>query len=241
MNILLTNDDGYDAAGLQAAYEGLSALGRVHVVVPQSERSACSHTIALRGPITVQRRTHAVYGASHAVDGSPADCVRVAVGALIPGRIDLCVSGINHGANAGVDTFYSGTVAGAREAAILGIRAIALSQARRGQTDIDWKSAGALTRLLTEELMKEPLPGPGFWNVNFPMPIPQEPSKHMRRVPVALHPMPMSFDRRSGDDGVLHFDFGSSYWQRESTDACDYSVLREGGIPISAIPLQGRF
>src|SRR3972149_10306423 len=111
-------------------------MGKVHVVVPKSERSACSHTIALRGPITVQRRTHPVYGLSYAVDGSPADCVRLAVGTLVGGPIDLCISGINHGANAGVDTFYSGTVAGAREAAILGIRAIALSQARRGPTAI---------------------------------------------------------------------------------------------------------
>jgi 5'-nucleotidase len=241
MNILLTNDDGYDAAGLQAAWRALTALGRVCVVVPKSERSACSHSIALRGPITVERRNHPVFGTSFAVDGSPADCVRLAVAALSDKPLDLVVSGINHGANAGVDTFYSGTVAGAREAAILGLPAIAFSQARRGQTDIDWGSASAVARIIAEELAGEPLPGPGFWNVNFPMPIPPQPRKHIHRVPVAMHPMPMSFERRSGDDGVLHFDFGASYWQRETADHCDYVVLRDGGITISAIPLHGKF
>ncbi len=241
MNVVLTNDDGYDAAGLRAAYDALTPLGRVHVVAPSTERSACSHTITLRRPITVERRTHPTYGVSFAVDGTPADCVRLAFAALVEHPIDLLVAGINQGANAGVDTFYSGTVAGAREAAILGIRAIAVSQAQRGIPP-DWTAATAVTKLLIADLLREKLPGPGFWSINLPAPIPPEPMKHVHRVPVAIHPLPMTFDRTDSPDGkIMEFDYGASYWLRDVTGPSDYSVLKDGGIAVTAIPLYGRF
>lgn len=241
MNIVLTNDDGYDAQGILAAYEALRPLGRVHVVAPSTERSACSHTITLRRPITVERRTHDSFGPSYAVDGTPADCVRLAFAALIEHPIDLIVAGINHGANAGVDTFYSGTVAGAREAAILGIRAMAFSQARRG-VEPDWTRAREVMRPIVENLLAERLPGPGFWNINFPAPIPPDPQNHIHRVPVAVHPLPMSFDRSESEDGkVMEFDYGASYWLRDVTGPSDYSVIRDGEIAVTAIPLYGRF
>ena len=241
MNIVLTNDDGYDAAGLHAAFDALSGLGTVHVVAPKAERSACSHTITLRRPITVERRTHAGYGVSYAVDGTPADCVRLAVSALVVRPIGLIVSGINHGANAGVDTFYSGTVAGAREGAILGLPAIAVSQAMRG-TEPNWPAATEITALLIKDLLAEALPGPGFWSINLPSPIPPEAHKQVHRVPLAVHPMPMTFDRSESDDGkLMELDYGASYWLRDVTGPSDYSVIRDGGVAVTAIPLYGRF
>jgi len=240
--ILLTNDDGIDAPGLRAAYDAICDLATVHVVAPSSERSACSHTITLRRPITVERVEHDHFGSSFSVDGTPADCVRLAFGALFEKPIHLVVSGINQGANAGVDTFYSGTVAGAREAAILGAHAIAFSQALRREVKVDWPRARATTRWLAEELLEESLPGPGFWNVNFPAPIPNDPAAHVRRVPVASHPMPMTFDRKEHDDGrILQFGYGASYWLREVTGPSDYSVIRDGKIAVTGIPLYGRF
>jgi len=241
LNIVLTNDDGYDASGILAAYNALSEMGKVVVVAPSSERSACSHSITMRRPISVERRTHAVFGPGFAVDGTPADCVRLAFSALVEHPIDLVVSGINIGANAGVDTFYSGTVAGAREAAILGIRAMAFSQARRG-IDPDWDAARDACRLMAKDLLVERLPGPGFWNVNFPAPIPADVKQHIRRVPIAVHPLPMSFDRSDSEDGkVMQFDYGASYWLRDVTGPSDYSVVRDGEIAVTAIPLYGRF
>lgn len=241
MNIVLTNDDGYEAQGILAAYEALSGLGKVVVVAPNAERSACSHSITMRRPITVERRTHPNFGPSFAVDGTPADCVRLAFSALVEHPIDLVVSGINIGANAGVDTFYSGTVAGAREAAILGIKAMSFSQARRG-VDPDWNAARDACRFMAQELVTERLPGPGFWNINFPAPIPRDPKQHIRRVPIAVHPLPMSFDRSESDDGrVMQFDYGASYWLRDVTGPSDYSVVRDGEIAVTAIPLYGRF
>ena len=241
MNIVLTNDDGYDAPGLRAAFEALSEHGRVCVVAPSSERSACSHSITMRRPITVERRSHPQFGHGFSIDGTPADCIRLAFSALVEHPIDLVVSGINNGANAGVDTFYSGTVAGAREAAIVGIKAIAFSQARRG-VDPDWDAARNACRFMTRQLLTERLPGPGFWNVNFPAPIPVDADKRVRRVPVAVHPLPTSFDRSESDDGkVMQFDYGASYWLRDVSGPSDYSVVRDGEIAVTAIPLYGRF
>ena len=242
MNIVLTNDDGFEAPGLCAAYDALQGLGEVHVVAPKVERSACSHTITLRRPIRVERHKHDKFGTVFAVDGAPADCVRLAVAALVEHPIGLVVSGINRGANAGVDTFYSGTVAGAREAAILGIRAIAVSQAIRTGIDPDWPAATDITSLLLQELLTEELDGPGFWSVNLPAPIPPDAKDHIHRVPVAAHPMPMTFDRTDSDDGrVMEFGYGASYWLREVSGPSDYSVIRDGGIAVTAIPLFGRF
>lgn len=242
MNILLTNDDGVDAPGLRAAFEALRDFGTVHVVAPNSERSACSHTITISRPIKVERLPHELFGTVAAVDGTPADCVRLAHAMLIEEPINLVVSGINRGANAGVDTFYSGTIAGAREAAILGIRAIAVSQAIRRGSQPEWGAARDATATLVKRLMHEELPAPGFWSINLPAPIPADLEQHVHRVPVATHPMPMAFDRTDSEDGrVTEFGYGASYWLREVSGPSDYSVIRDGGIAITSIPLFGRF
>jgi 5'-nucleotidase len=243
MNILITNDDGYDAEGLVAAYRAIRSLGTVHVVAPITQRSACSHKITLSGPITVRKIGLEALGKEiYAVDGTPADCVRLAAEELIAEPIDLVISGINAGANAGVDTFYSGTIAGAREGAILSIRSIAISQAVRRPTPIDWGRTTEAATLLLEKLAFEELPGPGFLSVNLPARIPENIADNVHRVPVALDPMPMKFARRALDAGsLLEFDYGQNYWHRNTASPTDYSVVRDGGISIAAIPLVGRF
>lgn len=240
--IVLTNDDGYEAPGLQAAFNALRDLGEVVVVAPQTERSACSHTITLRRPLIVERLAHDHYGETFIVEGTPADCVRLAYAELLGRGIDLVVSGVNNGANAGVDVFYSGTVAGAREGGILNIPSIAVSQALRRGVETNWHLVSELTRKLVGELLGETLNGPGFWNINFPAPIPSDVQNHVHRVPVASHPMPMIFQRSERENGrVLEFTYGASYWLREETAPTDYTVIRDGGIAISAVPLLGRF
>lgn len=241
MNILITNDDGFDAPGLLAAFDAVRELGHVVVVAPSGERSACSHGITLRRPISVRKVDDAKLGLVFAVDGTPADCVRLGVTELASEPITLVVSGINRGANAGVDTFYSGTVAGAREAAILGIPAIAVSQAIRGEHPTDWEAASAVASTLIRQLLSEPLPAPGFWNVNLPMPIPPDATEHAQRVPTATHAMPMKFDRVEQPDGRTEYSYEASYWLREVTGPSDYSVIRDGGIAVTAIPLFGAF
>ncbi|MBI4718162.1 MAG: 5'/3'-nucleotidase SurE [Planctomycetes bacterium] len=240
--IVLTNDDGMDAPGLNAAYDAVREMGRVVVAAPCSERSACSHAITLRRPITVERVSHAQYGEAFVVDGTPADCVRLACAQLAGGPVDLVVSGINCGANAGIDVFYSGTIAAAREAAILGIRGIAVSQAIRGAATADWDAATRVATRLVAELEAEPLPAPGFWSVNLPMPIPADFASHVHRVPVASHPLPLEFHRATQNNGrVMQFTYAAAYWRREEDGPNDYTVLRDGGIAVSAVPLYGRF
>lgn len=242
MNIVLTNDDGYHAPGILAAYRALEPLGHVQVIAPRTERSACSHTITLSHPITVELIEHGELGLVHAVDGTPADCIRLAVMALMEDPIDLVVSGINAGANSGVDVYYSGTVAGAREAAFFGIRSIAVSQGLKRGTDIDWDAAREVTGMIVQDLLEEPLPGRGFWSVNLPPCIPSDPRDHMHRVPVSMDPSTMNFQRSERDDGrVLVFDYDAAYWTRQANGRSDYSVIREGGIAITAIPIPGEF
>ena len=99
-----------------------------------------------------------------------------------------------------------------------------------------------MTRTLVKQLITEQLPGAGFWSVNLPAPIPDDPMSHVQRVPVAIHPMPMTFDREeSGDGRSIEFGYGASYWLRDVTGPSDYSVIRDGGIAVTAIPLIGRF
>lgn len=239
MNILITNDDGYTASGLLAAYQAVQGLGKVHVVAPAQERSACSHQITLKRPITVQRATRDPFGMIHIVDGTPADCVRLGVAELLDSRVDLVISGINQGANAGVDVFYSGTVAGAREGAILGIRSIALSQALRSGVDTDWTRTAEAAGHVISLLRDEELPGPGFWSVNLPAPVPASFRDCLHRVPVAIEPAPMDFVRSEADDGSgIQYRYGpNNYWTRTTRNPTDYSVLKDGGVAISAIPL----
>jgi len=237
--ILLTNDDGYTSSGIIAAYQAIRHLGPVHVVAPSSEQSACSHAITQRGPIIAKRITHEPFGEIFAVNGTPADCVRVALAELIPSPVDLVISGINHGANAGVDTFYSGTVAAAREAAIMGVKGISLSQALRRGLDTDWTACANAAKIAIDQIIDERLPSPGFWSINLPAPIPDKPGDHIHRVPISLAPAPMSFDTALQDDGqTLALTYSGNYWNRQKQENTDYHVVSHGGIAITSILLQ---
>ncbi len=128
MNILLTNDDGIYSLGLCALYEAFVQDGHhVTVVAPESERSAVGHSITLTDPIKVKRISRDGEEFGWAINGTPADCVKLGINALLEERPDMIISGINLGANAGINVLYSGTVSAATEAAIMGIKAIAVS------------------------------------------------------------------------------------------------------------------
>ncbi len=161
MPVLLTNDDGIDAPGLQALQTVVAEP--VIVVAPRSAQSSCGHQITTAAAITVERRAEN----AHAVDGTPADCVRIALRHLAHGA-ELVLSGINAGLNLGGDTFISGTVAAAREAAFSGVPAIALSQLIVPGSPIDWERSARLTKRVLEDLVPRPLNPGEFWNVNLP-------------------------------------------------------------------------
>jgi 5'/3'-nucleotidase SurE len=128
MRFLITNDDGYDAPGLMALYRALKPLGEVTVVAPLTCHSSKGHAVDTKNALRVERRHVDPYGPIHIAHASPADCIRVGLKHVMQEKPDFVIAGINPGANLGVDMFYSGTAAAAREAALLGVPAIALSR-----------------------------------------------------------------------------------------------------------------
>jgi 5'-nucleotidase len=164
--ILVTNDDGITSPGLHALSAELKRLGRVIVVAPEAERSAVGHAITTTIPLRIQefRRGDEVVG--FATSGTPADCVKIAVRALLEVPPDLVVSGINRGSNLGTNVIYSGTVSAATEARILGIPSLAISL--DADADADWSYAAVVGRRLAAQVLERGLPPGVLLNVNVP-------------------------------------------------------------------------
>ncbi|AMO24723.1 5'/3'-nucleotidase SurE [Ramlibacter solisilvae] len=164
MKILLSNDDGYQAPGIIALYEAIKDLGDVEVVAPEHNNSAKSNALTLYAPLSVRQANNGF----RYVNGTPADCVHVALTGLLGYRPDLVVSGINNGANMGDDTIYSGTVGAAMEGYLFGIPAIAFSQTQKGWAHIE--SAARKARELVQHLVGAGAPESSPWllNVNIP-------------------------------------------------------------------------
>src|SRR3954466_6475576 len=139
MLILLTNDDGIRAPGLVAMYRELVGLGEVEVVAPETVQSATGHGITITTPLLTNRVKVEEAFTGTAVDGRPADCVKLAIDQLLPKRPDLVVSGMNRGANRGINVVYSGTAPAAIEAALLGLPSIAVSQVMMGEEPLDYQ------------------------------------------------------------------------------------------------------
>jgi 5'-nucleotidase len=160
--ILVTNDDGVHAPGLRALKHALAGCGEVWMVAPDREASASSQSLTLKHPLRAEKLEPAVF----AVDGTPADCVNLALVKLLPRRPSLVVSGINRGGNLGDDIFYSGTVGAAREATFFGVDAIAVSLA--ALAELDYSPAAAFTRELVRRVLERGLPERTLLNVNVP-------------------------------------------------------------------------
>jgi 5'-nucleotidase len=162
MRILVSNDDGYFSPGIQLLAERLGDFGEVTVVAPERDRSGASNSLTLDRPLLVRQPAKGVYS----VNGTPTDCVHIAVTGLLDFVPDMIVSGINDGANMGDDTIYSGTVAAAMEGFLLGIPSIALSLATK--TGHHHETAAAIARELVERFQRAPIQQPVLLNVNVP-------------------------------------------------------------------------
>ncbi|RUP27077.1 MAG: 5'/3'-nucleotidase SurE, partial [Curvibacter sp.] len=164
MKILLSNDDGYQAPGIVALYEALKSIADVEVVAPEQNNSAKSNALTLHSPLYVHRAANGF----RYVNGTPADCVHIALTGLLGYRPDLVVSGINNGANMGDDTIYSGTVGAAMEGYLFGIPALAFSQVEKGWSELD--AAARKAREIVEQIQAQSMIGHQPWllNVNLP-------------------------------------------------------------------------
>ena len=162
LRILLSNDDGYFAPGLAALAQALSALGAVTVVAPERDRSGASNSLTLDRPLNVRKAANGFFY----VNGTPTDCVHLAVTGLLDHLPDIVVSGINHGANMGDDTIYSGTVAAATEGFLLGIPSMAISLVAEGNDN--FATAAEVARALVERYTRQPLNEAVLLNINVP-------------------------------------------------------------------------
>jgi 5'-nucleotidase len=228
MKFLLTNDDGIDAPGLHALKEAAESLGQVAIVAPVEAYSGCSHTVTTDRPILVELRGN---GRS-AVDGTPADCVRVALHRLAP-DFDWVLSGINAGGNLGADVYLSGTVAAVRESVLHGRPGVAVSYYRTKDLDFDWPRAGRWVRRLLPELLAQPRSPGVFWNVNLPHLPPDAPDPEVVRCRLDPHPLPLSFREDGG--GKLFYD--GNYHSRRRAPGCDVDVCFNGRIAVTQLNL----
>lgn len=162
MQILLSNDDGYFAPGLAVLAETLSEIAHITVVAPERDRSGASNSLTLDRPLSL-RKSHSGF---YYVNGTPTDCVHLAVTGMLDQTPDMVISGINHGANMGDDTIYSGTVAAATEGFLLGIPSIAVSLVSQGHGH--FQTAAHVVREIVERHQRDPWPQPRLLNINVP-------------------------------------------------------------------------
>ncbi len=235
MKILLTNDDGILAPGLVALHGALRAFGDVSVVAPESGQSASGHSITVAHPLIISRVSVQEKFQGWSVDGRPADCVKVACRELLDARPDMVVSGVNSGANVGVNVIYSGTVAAAVEGAFFNIPSIAFSQEMGEEVDFD--QSAELAALVLRRLVELDALRPGLLlNVNFPRIRPD------RRRPLGLRVVPQStatlqdrLIRREDPRGRIYFWMDNPERPTLEDEPTDASALEAGYITVTPL------
>jgi 5'-nucleotidase len=236
MLILLTNDDGIRAPGLVAMYRELTQLGEVHVVAPETVQSATGHGITLSTPLLTNRVTVEQVFSGIAVDGRPADCVKLAVAKLLPRRPDLVVSGINSGANVGINVIYSGTVAAAIEAAFLGLPSIAISLYLRNEIPLDYPRTARLSMSVIRQVLEAGLKGGQVVSVNVP------PLRHgdqpagVKVVRQCTNAWIDTYEERKDPRGRSYFWNNTVFALGQTDQDTDVAALRDGYITVT--PLQ---
>ena len=227
--ILVTNDDGVQSEGIHVLAKALASLGDVTVVAPTQEASAIGHALTLRRPLRLDRVSAGVF----AVDGTPTDCVNVAIAHVLNGNPDLIVSGINKGWNLGDDVTYSGTVSGALEGALLGIPSIAVStENHRRKYEFEFGPSADATRTIAEAVIEQGMPRFTLLNIN----VPYGPNKGFRATVQARRNHITVVNKRVDPRGSAYYwiEEGENNW--EPHDHSDYQAVRDGFISIT--PLQ---
>jgi 5'-nucleotidase len=225
--ILVTNDDGIHSDGLHKLEEALRELGDVYVVAPAAEMSGASHSLTLARPLRIRQLDDRHW----AIDGTPTDCVTLALNKILPKEEhpDICVSGINHGGNLGDDATYSGTVAGALEATILGVPGIALSLVARD--NFDFTESAMIAVAAARKVLEEGLPEGTLLNINIPpgeikgVKVTRQGIKNARPV-ITEH-----IDPR----GKPYFWIGEEYFSTNSAEGTDYHAVELGYVSVTPL------
>lgn len=229
MRILVSNDDGYLAPGLAALVEAVRPYGEVFVIAPEQNHSGASNSLTLHRPLSVQRGANGYLF----VNGTPTDCVHIALTGLLEERPDLVVSGINDGQNMGDDTIYSGTVAAAMEGFVLGIPSIAFSLVEKGHRHLD--SAAAIAAEIVGKIARRPPPEPALLNVN----IPNLPRQQIRGIVCTRlgkrHPSEPVIRAQSPRGETIYW-VGPSGLAKDAGEGTDFHATANGYVSVT--PLQ---
>jgi|UniRef100_A0A7C4EVG8 5'-nucleotidase len=230
--ILLTNDDGIYAEGLRYLRQALCTIGEICVVAPVAEQSAVGHSITLYDPIKVHeiQLNGETYG--FGISGTPADSVKLALYALLRRPPDLVVSGINNGANLGINVLYSGTVSAATEAAILGVPAMAVSLAQKKNPPYDW--ALPHIQAVARWVLSQGLPKGVALNVNIPA-LPPEKIKGFRITRQALSPFRETVEPREDPRGNTYYWLSGQSAETETDNDIDIIALGQGYISLTPL------
>ena len=228
--ILVSNDDGYVSEGLRALVDAVSPLGEVWVVAPEAEQSASSHAISIHRPLRIREVRERWY----AVDGTPTDCSYIAINHLMKdGRPRLMLSGINHGPNLADDVTYSGTVAAAMEASILGVPAIAFSLVSRGP--MDFAPAARFAHRIAEAALGQELPASLLLNVNVPGGV--DPTSYAV-TRLGKHSYGYEVVEKVDPRGRKYYWIGGNEYQHDDIPGSDCNaVLRDGIVSVTPLHL----
>jgi 5'-nucleotidase len=230
MRILIANDDGYLAPGLAALVEACRGLGEIDVVAPEQNASGTSNALTLQRPLSVWTAGNGY----RYLNGTPSDCVHVALTGLLATRPDLVLSGINNGANMGDDTLYSGTVAAAMEGYLFGIPSIAFSLSEKGWSHID--DAARVARRLIEQVLARP-PAPGHWLLNVNIPDrPEAELRGLRTTRLGRRHASEPVIRQTNPRGEPIYWIGAAGDAREAGEGTDFHAVAEGFVSVT--PLQ---
>src|ERR671917_1879668 len=223
--ILLTNDDGIHSDGLIKLEEALREVGDVYTVAPASEMSGASHSLTLARPLRIRRIDERHW----TVDGTPTDCVTLALHRILPPeeRPDICVSGINYGGNLGDDASYSGTVAGALEATILGVPGIAFSLVAR--ENYDFTEAARFAVVAVRKALTEGLPEDTLLNIN----VPAGPIKGVRVTRQGIKNARPIISEHIDPRGKAYYWIGEEYFHSEREDGTDFSAIEQGFVSVT--------
>lgn len=223
--ILITNDDGYHADGILALEEGLREIADVYVVAPQTEMSGASHSLTLARPLRIRQLDNRHW----TVDGTPTDCVTLAINQILPPdeRPNICCSGINHGANLGDDATYSGTVAGALEATILGVPGLAFSLV--AYHDHDFTESVRIAKQITEKALTEGIPEGTLLNINVPKGI----AKGIRITKQGFKDARPVITEHIDPRGKLYYWIGELREGFHAEGGTDFEAIDEGYVSVT--------
>ena len=230
--ILLTNDDGIHAEGLRYLRIASEMIGRVSIVAPEAEQSAVGHSITLYDPIKAHEITREGVFYGYGISGTPADSVKLAIYSLLPMPPDLVISGINNGANLGINILYSGTVSAATEAAILGVPSMAVSLAAKKDPPFEW--ALPHIEVLARWILGNGLPQGVALNVNIPA-LPPGQIKGFKITRQGLTKFDESFERREDPRGNHYYWLSGQSAEDESDDGIDIIAVRSGYVSITPL------